>query len=249
MKMINYTILLIALCCIGAPVYADVPAVFNYESVSLEDTLKRFYIIQRIDPFIHVITKIKSEFWIFPTPFFDYDKVHYDGVLFSNEYILSLIDVLKKEQSIVPILHTWAELKRYKYLHDSEMVKEFMQLIFIVTRYSLKHQCTVVLEDDLFAKNVYFLDAIEKLSLDQILDILDVLVEDLPAFIQRYELNSSMTWKQWLDKYWLVGPLAGTAFLIKVYIDYKQLQKVQTTKGFVDYASCEYLQSHNSLEQ
>ena len=132
---------------------------------------------------------------------FDYDKVHYDGVLFCNEHILTLINDVKKSQSILPVLHMWAEIKRYKYLHDADMIKEFTQFVFIVTRYSLKHQFPKVFEDDTAVKNIYFMKAIENLTLDQILDFLDILVEDLPVFINKYELDSSMTWKEWIDKY------------------------------------------------
>jgi len=199
-------------------------------SVSLETTLRRFYIIQRIDPFVHLMAKIKPKFWSFPAPLFNYDRVHYDGVLFCNEHILTLIDTIKKEQSINPVLHMWAELKRYKYLNDTEMVKEFTQLVFIVTRYSLKYQFPTSFEDNMSVKNIYILDAIESLSLDQILDILDVLVEDLPVFIEKYELDSTMTWKEWINKYWLVAPVAFSALIFKMYSDYNDLQVAQNNK-------------------
>ena len=230
MKNNKYSLLLAAGFFFSTAISCDTRQFSDERTVSLETTLRRFYIIQRIDPFVHLMAKIKPKFWSFPAPLFNYDKVHYDGVLFCNEHILTLIDTIKKEQSINPILHMWAELKRYKYLHDSEMVKEFTQLVFIVTRYSLKHQFPTSFEDNTSVKNIYILDAIESLSLDQILDILDVLVEDLPVFIDKYELDSTMTWKEWINKYWLVAPAAFGALLFKMYSDYNDLQVAQQNK-------------------
>ena len=226
----SFFLLLVALLC--EEIYTvDTRAAHHIDTmylevVSLEDTLQRFYVIQRIDPFIYLLKTIRSNFWLFPTPFFDYDKVYYDGVLFVNEHMVALIDSLKKDQTIDAVFHMWGEIKRYKYLHDSELIKEFMQFVFIITRYSLKYQFPKNFNDEMQLKNIYLMNAIDSLTLDQMLDILDILIEDLPAFIKKYELDSTMTWKQWYEKYWLVAPLAIGGLLLKIYIDYRQLHKI-----------------------
>ncbi len=203
----------------------------NHEKISLENTLDRFYIIQRIDPCINAITKLHTDFWFFSIPIFSYNHVNYDGIIFSNEHIIGLINEVEKEQSIKPILHMWAEIKRYKYLHDSEMIKEFTQFIFILIRNSFKHQFPKVFETHAEVKTIYLLDTIESLSLDQILDFLDILIENLLIFVQKYELDSSMSWKEWIQKYWLISPFALSALCIKIYFDYKSSQLINTVQN------------------
>jgi len=59
------------------------------------------------------------------------------------------------------------------------------------------------------------------MPLEEVLDILDLLVEELPEFLEKYELNSDITWRSWVKKYWILVPVAATAFGIKIYLTYK----------------------------
>ncbi len=222
----KWAILITILLCIKQnTVLSNDSQSVNYEKISLENTLERFYIIQRIDPCINAMIKIKPEFWFYSIPLCSYDHINYNGVIFCNEHIIELIHNVEKEQSIKPIVHMWLEIKRYKYLHDSDMIKEFTQFIFIIIRDSFRHQFPKIFESQVEVKSIYLMDAIETFSLDQILDFLDILIENLLLFIQKYELDSSMSWKQWINKYWLISPFAISALCIKIYFDYKSLQK------------------------
>ena len=198
---------------------------FVSEMVSLENTLERFYIIQRIDPLVCLMEKIKIEFWVFPKPTFDYFNAVFDDVTFKNEHIVLLLHSIDQAKSITPIFHLWTEFKRYKYLPNIEMVKEFLQVLFIVTRYSLRTHFPTIFEENEHVKNIYFLNSIQSLSLEEMLDILDLVIEDLPLFIEKFELNSLMSWKDWMKKYWIVAPIAIMTFLVKVYIDYRHLKR------------------------
>ena len=41
---------------------------------------------------------------------------------------------------------------------------------------------------------------------------------ELPPFIEKYELNSQITWKNWLKKYWWVPPVFGVWFGLKILL-------------------------------
>lgn len=211
--------------CIGVFANNVQDKFINSEIVSLEETLERFYIIQRLDPLMRLLEITPEHFWIFPTPTLEERGMEYDGCNFNNPHILALVTSIDAQRSIKPIFHMWEELKRYKYLHDIKLIKEFTQVLFIVTRYSFKTQLPLTFEDKVAIKNVYSLDAIDTLPLEQVLDVLDIIIEDMPAFLEKYELQSNLTWKEWLRKYWPVAPIAIAAFILKVYMSYLEQHK------------------------
>jgi hypothetical protein len=59
---------------------------------------------------------------------------------------------------------------------------------------------------------------ISQLPIAEVLNAIDMLVNELPPFIEKYELNSQITWKNWLKKYWWVPPVFGIWFGLKILL-------------------------------
>lgn len=58
----------------------------------------------------------------------------------------------------------------------------------------------------------------QKLSLSQALTILEILVHELPPLFEKYEMTSSLSWKDWSRKHWFIFPVALTALLLRTYL-------------------------------
>lgn len=65
--------------------------------------------------------------------------------------------------------------------------------------------------NDLPEKNV------DQVQVEEVLQVLDIILKELPVFIEKYELNSSLSWKEWKKKYWLLAPAGGLILGIKCY--------------------------------
>ncbi len=58
---------------------------------------------------------------------------------------------------------------------------------------------------------------VDQVQVEEVLKMLDIILKELPIFIEKYELNSNLSWEEWKRKYWLLAP-AGTIILgVKFY--------------------------------
>jgi len=65
-------------------------------------------------------------------------------------------------------------------------------------------------------------EKINQLPVAEVLNAIDMLITELPPFLEKYEFNAKMTWKVWLKKYWWVPPIFGAWFGLKILL---RLQK------------------------
>jgi hypothetical protein len=49
-----------------------------------------------------------------------------------------------------------------------------------------------------------------------------MLMTELPPFLEKYELNSSITWRNWLKKYWWVPPVFGGWFALRILVNFQK---------------------------
>jgi len=58
---------------------------------------------------------------------------------------------------------------------------------------------------------------IDPVKVEEVLKVLDMILAELPMFIEHYELNSELSWKEWKKKYWLLAPAGATILSLKIY--------------------------------
>lgn len=60
--------------------------------------------------------------------------------------------------------------------------------------------------------------SIDAVKLEEIILMLDTILLELPAFVETYELNSSLTWDEWKKKYWFIAPVGTVLLVLKFYL-------------------------------
>ncbi|MFT6765491.1 MAG: hypothetical protein ACJAZS_000369 [Alteromonas naphthalenivorans] len=60
-------------------------------------------------------------------------------------------------------------------------------------------------------------------ELEEILNALDLIVEELPVFLEQYELASNLSWKEWKKKYWLLAPIGAGVLTLKFYFRFNAI--------------------------
>ena len=140
---------------------------------------------------------------------------------FQHPAILSCIKKIDVQSSLSPVLDLWLEFSNFKQIQDELFLKEFLLLVFTTYRNLLInnafiHQTPIKKATLEIISQIY--EHLESIPLEQILEAIDVLTEELPEIMQEYEINSDMAWKKWLKKYWWVGPVVGTALVIRIYM-------------------------------
>ena len=58
---------------------------------------------------------------------------------------------------------------------------------------------------------------IDSMQVKEVLETLDMILEELPAFVEKYELNSELSWKEWKKKHWLLAPVGALILGAKFY--------------------------------
>jgi hypothetical protein len=62
---------------------------------------------------------------------------------------------------------------------------------------------------------------IATLPIPEMLNSLDSLVEDLIEIIEKYELDTAMSWTQWFKKYWWVPPVIISSLVINFLLNHR----------------------------
>lgn len=58
---------------------------------------------------------------------------------------------------------------------------------------------------------------VDQVQVEEVLQMLDMILAELPVFIEKYELNSGLSWQEWKKKYWLLAPAGGLILGLKIY--------------------------------
>lgn len=58
---------------------------------------------------------------------------------------------------------------------------------------------------------------VDQVQVEEVIQMLDMILAELPVFIEKYELNSTLSWAEWKKKYGLIAPAGAIILSIKVY--------------------------------
>ena len=183
-----------------------------------EATLKTLrYQLRKLSYNVHIInTLYEDKILHLPTEYKELDSGNLlvEGYEFSENYIINALKHMCDYNDFSPLLLIWQAFTQYKHLQESEPLKEFTLAIICVLKSTVRHH-----DPDLYPEWIAH-ESLKNnaITLSQALEILDVLVHELPPFFDQYEISSNLSWQSWAQKYWLVFPFALAALLIKTYL-------------------------------
>lgn len=190
-------------------------------NISTNNIILRFYHLKRLEPSLTCLHHLDTHK---VSPFLDTyqtEELCAQSTLYTT-HLLDMISAIQKQKSLKPLFSFWNGLAHYKHMHNETTLREFAQLTTLFLQTTIQHLDKQQANHPKQSSTI-FLQDLTTMPLEDILDLLDILVEQLPGFIENTELNSTMKWKEWLKKYWLMGPISTLIFAIRIYILYKNL--------------------------
>ncbi|MCG6534614.1 MAG: hypothetical protein L7F78_07995, partial [Syntrophales bacterium LBB04] len=123
--------------------------------------------------------------------------------------IVSCIRVIEQSESFEPLIELWDDILQYKFVQDDLFMHEFAQLVLVtytdlLTFYNEQQPAS---HKDAISAALGLYQLIDKLPLNEILDVIDIITHDLPPLLEKYEFDSDLSWNMWLRKYWWAPPL------------------------------------------
>jgi hypothetical protein len=154
------------------------------------------------------------------------DYIQIDTTLFFHPKTKSCLCKVLQTGSLNPIVTLLKEATYAAHVKDHALVHETFLLIFTVHKQILFQQCK---EHHHFLKKttvntlVEVSDKINQLPIAEVLDAIDMLMTELPPFLEKYELTSTITWRNWLKKYWWVPPVFGGWFGLRILLNFQKI--------------------------
>lgn len=193
------------------------------QTVHIDDVILRFYHVQRLGIIFWLLNEIQAKGIQL--------KLNYsntsDGVLIDNEYrfthehIVSSIKIMEQTNSIEPLMGLMQGIQRYKYIDDEIFTREYLMLTLLTLRH-LKLSHKPLMRTD--AK-------IDDLPLEKILEALDIIAQELPGLLEKYEFTGTMSWKEWFKKYWWAPAIVLGTVGIKVYMHVYDIKITQADRA------------------
>lgn len=175
-------------------------AINSSDEINTEEILTRFYYLKRLEKIFWLLNYFKNT--NFPDNFFNTEKK------FNNLKLNLCLENLQKNKNISHLIEIISDVKHFKYIQDKNFIEEFSKLIFIVSQNISQ------------SKKIKNLNLDEK-DIENILNAIDIIAEELPELLEKYELDSELKWKQWFNKYWWAPPI------IVGILSFKIIQKIK----------------------
>ncbi|MDR3550431.1 MAG: hypothetical protein P4L31_03390 [Candidatus Babeliales bacterium] len=204
--------------------YDNFNSIANLLSESYEDgdfvinNNMRFYHIQRLFKSIIVLSKLMTRHARYGKHCM-YDFTH---LPFSNEAVRFYVVQMKQTQSLVPLFRLWHSIVSYKYIDDTVFLQEVSMLLLIVHRQiAIDFNGAATKDSSSLHDIIQLYEAISTMPIPDLLNSLDVVVDQCIEIIEKYELDSSMSWRSWFKKYWWMPPVVIASVVINVYVKNK----------------------------
>lgn len=151
--------------------------------------------------------------------------IQIDSTKFFHQKVKLCIQEMHDHQSLKPILVLLENAKK-EYPHlNSTFFHELFLLIFTVHKQIILRECQETkqpLKKISLTTIIEISEKINKLPISEVLNAIDMLLTELPPFLEKYELNSKITWKEWGKKYWWVPPIFGAWFGLKILLSFQR---------------------------
>lgn len=201
------------------------------DSIATDNTM-RFYYIQRLLKSMFILSRQKG-----PVPFL-FDETVCNNLTCPS--IKACVQALVAQKSMVPLFEVWAQITAYDFINDTHYVREFVLVAYLAYRQMLDTLHPSSAEQPVRAKDVLAMyEKIATLPVADLLDLLDDVVEQYDTLAQQYALkDSSLSWKQWFEKYWWSAPVVVGSFITTLLKHSKVLLASSTTNLFKKEANC-----------
>lgn len=163
--------------------------------VTTDDIALNYYLIQRLDKSIKLLSAIHNEFSSSSSL---HQVMCNVGINFSHERINTCINQVALRKNLEPILHTWKEFSHFRHAGDAHFLKEMLMMLFAVYKDLLFFKLNEVNEEVITAEMNTILDLyehIDELPLDEILQAIDITTDKL-LLLQGMERKGKQTWSQ-----------------------------------------------------
>jgi|GEM_PF-4034241 len=203
--------------------------------VSVHEMVVRFYYIQRLRRGINALLFLHKKGLLNLSFEYAFEK---KGFRFKNHYffdpvITDALHLLCTKKSIFPFFKVWRSLNDYRYMHSQRIMDEFVGAAICMVQRSIevqkKKSC---LHDELFIRAERDF-SFEAMPLEELLNVLDLLIDEIPQFIEKYDLNTHITWKEWCKKHWFIAPLALAALGLRAYLVYNSGRSHRLHAGII----------------
>lgn len=159
------------------------------------------------------------------------NSVRWSDSTFYTMQMIMCIDHLCMYKTIEPLLCTWSSLIFSNARNRTAIIQEFAKAMLVLMHASLQHRFSSS-QDTVLMRSSYDIKTLDSLSLEELLAILDLLVDEIPEFLEKLELtNETLTWHDWIKKYWLIAPLTAAMVGIKIYLSYSTTHAVAKIGG------------------
>ncbi len=222
-KVITITILLVVFTNTSIIPHYSLPKATPLPVHMQKQSNSNGYCVTCVTKSIHFLSRLdKQQYRYIPCDISQQDDhIQLGTAIFSHHTIYACIKKAIITESLKPII---ALLRYTQYNVDTEsdhFLKELLILIFTVHKQILFNECVQhhypikksTLETIIAINNI-----INQLPIAEVLSAIEMLVMELPPFIEKYELDSKITWKNWLKKYWWVPPVFGAWFGLKILL-------------------------------
>lgn len=182
-----------------------------------------FYCVTCLHKSIYFLSRLDQQHYCYnPCNYIEQqNSLQLESTIFSHPTICNYIKQAINSQSLRPILLLLKYTEQTLNAQSDHFLHETLILIFVIHKHILFNECAQhhhpikksTLETIIMINNI-----ISQLPIAEVLNAIDMLVNELPPFIEKYELNSQITWKNWLKKYWWVPPVFGVWFGLKILL-------------------------------
>lgn len=194
---------------------------FDKENFVITNNLRHYH-IQRLQKSITILTKVNVQYL---SPLWDCltQTIHKNSISFQHEAIQECLDSILQTHSLEPLFALWRHFTAYKFANDSLFLQEFVALEYMLYRKLIDCLRIVSLKTTPTAEDLIELYAsIATLPIPEMLNSLDSLVEELMEIVQKYELDASISWTQWFEKYWWVPPVIISSVIINFLLNHRK---------------------------
>lgn len=166
----------------------------------------RMYLIRRLLKPMRILSKIKSphtaKFW---DCLYVARADHF--INFKHEVIANCVDTMIDTKSFDSLFSLWHKFSSYLFIDDQLFLKEFVSLQYMI--FSRLIDCLKPNQPKAPTPHeiIDLYDSVAALPMPEMLNSLDVLVEQLIIIMEKYEIDSAMSWTMWFAKYWWVPPV------------------------------------------
>lgn len=184
-------------------------------STDSDDILfNHFYYIKRI---YYIVQSLQLIYTYYPQLLQTCDYKHNDqgdyvfqdtDIVISEPYVKNVLTKMRLENSCKPLIQFY---KNIYSLYTEEYHKVKKEYLFLL--YTFYLHAAVEIGFASICKNTH---DIKNKSIDEVLLALDILSQDLPLVLEKYEFDATLTWKEWARKHWIFLTCAGVSLVIKI---------------------------------